>query len=449
MATRRKIAFWLVGIFACLTIILVFVAPAFLNIDHYRPAVISYFEQNTGKEVEIGRLGLTLFPHITVHVDGFGVKSPPLFPPSYIVKIAHADAVFDGWALMHRKVIIRSLRFENPEINLVSDPDGPWNFENPKSGNAKNTFPLGFIDKVVITGGQMIISNLLPSDAPGPVFFEAHDITSELDNVDLAAIVNPNSPSLSGHGVWKAGRLRFGAAETTNINCKFHLVSREIAFTNLSAEAYGGKASGDFSVNLAKQTASFKTDGRMSGINMSRLLAAFHENRGRITGKLEGEMKLAGDIEHSRSPLTGMRGVGHLKLTDGQVPSLMLNANLMKLLHFNDLGPAKENPASFNSISTDLEISNLRISSKAIDIDGYGVDVDASGSVSVSGSDELNYEGVASITTKQGFLTSMAARLEGAKLSDGKIMFPFRIDGTIDNPRFSRETKGGKVNPEK
>jgi hypothetical protein len=136
-----------------------------------------------------------------------------------------------------------------------------------------------------------------------------------------------------------------------------------------------------------------------------------------------------------------MRGTGHLKVTNGQVPSLMLNSNLMKLAHFNDLGPAKENPSSFNSISTDLELANLRISSKAIDIDGYGVDVDGSGSVSVSGSDELNYSGVAAITTKQGFLTNVFARLEGAKVEDGKLSFPFRIGGTIDSPKFSKGTK--------
>src|ERR1700693_4335608 len=115
-----------------------------------------------------------------------------------------------------------------------------------------------------------------------------------------------------------------------------------------------------------------------------------------------------------------MRGIGHVKVTDGQVPSLMLNANLMKLAHFNDLGPAKENPASFSSITTDLELENLRISSKAIDIDGYGVDVDGSGSISVSGSDDLNYQGVATITAKQGFFTTTFARFEGARMVDGK-----------------------------
>src|ERR1700676_3223342 len=307
MASRRKIAIWLAVIATCLVVGVVFLAPVFLNIDRYRPEVISYFEQNTGKKVEIERLALTLFPQITVHMDGFGVKSLPLFPPSYIVKIARADVAFDFWPLLRRRVVIRSVVLDNPEINLVSDPDGPWNFENPETGNSKNTFPLGIIDKVVMTRGHLVVSNLLPSDAAGPAFFEAHDITSELDGVNLAAIVNPASPSLNGQGTWKAGRLRFGSVETTNVNCKFRLESKEIFFTDLSADAYSGKTTGDFSVNLAKKTASFKADGEITGINLSHLLAGFHETRGRISGKLEGDLKLMGDIEHTESPLAGMR----------------------------------------------------------------------------------------------------------------------------------------------
>ena len=441
MTARRKIAVWLIGIAAFFLASVIFLAPIFLNLDRYRPEVISYFEENTGKKVEIGRLALTFFPQITVHLDGFGVKSPPLFPPSYIIKVARTDAVIEFWPLLHRKVVIKSVVLEDPEINLVSDPDGPWNFENPETENSKNTFPLGVIDKVAIHRGSLIVSNLLPSDAAGPVFFEAHDIASELDRVDLAAIVNPTSPSLNGQGAWKAARLRFGAVETTNVNCRVRLESKEIFFTNFNADAYTGKTTGDFSVSLAKRTASFKADARMNGINMDKLLAAFHEARGRMTGTMEGNLTIAGEIEHTESPLSGMRGAGHVKVINGQVPSLMLNSNLMKLAHFNDLGPAKENPSSFKSISTDLELANLRISSKAIDIDGYGVDVDGSGSVSVSGSDELNYQGVAAITTKQGFLTNMFGRLEGAKLKDGKLSFPFRIGGTIDSPKFSKGTK--------
>ena len=441
MATRRKIAFRLVVIVICVIVVTILLVPVWFNLDRYRPQIISYFEQTTGKKVEIDRVSLTFFPRPTVHIDGFAVKSPPLFPPSYILKVPHADTVLDFWALLHRNVMIRSVVLDQPQINLVSDPDGPWNFENPETPNSKNLFPLGIIDKVTINHGQLIASILLPSDAQGPVFFEAQNISCELDRVDLAAIVNPTSSALNGQGNWKAARLRFAAVDTTSVEAKFRLESRAVFFTDLKADIYGGKATGDFSISLAKSTPTFKADSQVHAINTARLLAAFHDLRGLLTGNLDGDFKLAGAVEHTTSPFARMRGTGHLKVTNGQIPSLMLNANLMKLAHFNDLGPAKENPASFSSITSDLHLENLRITSNAIDIDGYGVDVDGSGSISVSGSDELHYQGVAPIAAKQGFFTNTVARLEGAKLIDGKLSFPFHIDGTIESPKFSKGTK--------
>jgi len=441
MATRRRIALRLVVIVICVILVAILLVPVWFNLDRYRPQIISYFEQTTGKKVAIDRVSLTFFPRPTVHIDGFAVKSPPLFPPSYILKVPHTDTVLDFWALLHRNVVIRSVVLDQPQINLTSDPDGPWNFENPETPNFKNLFPLGIIDKVTINHGQLIASILLPSDAQGPVFFEAHDISCELDRVDLAAIVNPTSSALNGQGNWKAASLRFAAVDTTSVEAKFRLQSRAVFFTDLKADIYGGKATGDFSISLAKSTPTFTADSQVHGINTARLLAAFHDLRGLLTGNLDGDFKLAGAVEHTTSPFARMRGTGHLKVTNGQIPSLMLNASLMKLAHFNDLGPAKENPASFSSITSDLQLENLRITSNAIDIDGYGVDVDGSGSVSVSGSDELHYQGVAAIAAKQGFFTNTVARLEGAKLIGGKLSFPFHIDGTIVSPKFSKGTK--------
>src|SRR5882672_2749724 len=54
-----------------------------------------------------------------------------------------------------------SVVLDQPQINLTSDPDGPWNFENPETPNSKNLFPLGIIDKVTINHGQLIASILL------------------------------------------------------------------------------------------------------------------------------------------------------------------------------------------------------------------------------------------------------------------------------------------------
>jgi uncharacterized protein involved in outer membrane biogenesis len=437
MAIRRRTGLVLVGIAALLLLVLIFVVPALINVDRYRPEAIAYLQEKTGKQVEIGRLALTLFP-VSIRIDNFGVKNPPLFPSGYIVKVARMDAELSVGALLHRQVVIRSLVLEDPVLNLTSDPDGPWNFENPQAKVSVNTMPLGVISNVQIRRGQLIASNLLPSDAAGPIFFEAHDISGELEQVNLVGITNPSSSSMDGRGNLKAGLLRFGSVEVKNLNSKLRLEARHAFFTDVKAEVYGGSASGDLSFDLSGKNASFKTDVRLSGINVAHLMAAFPNSGERMTGKMEGNVKLAGEIAHTLRPLAGIHGAGHVMVRNGEVPSLKLNANLMKLAHFNDLGPAKNDPSSFNLITTDLELSNQRISSRVIDIDGYGVDVDGSGSVSVSGSDDLDYRGLAEITTKEGFFTNTIARLSGATLKDGKLQFPFRIGGTIDNPVFSK-----------
>jgi len=437
MRIRRGTTLIAVGITAILLLALIFVIPALINVDRYRPRVISYLQEKTGKQVEIAGLALTFFP-VAVHIDHIGVKNPPIFPAGYIVQVERIDAELNLGALLHRQVVIKSLILEDPILNLTSDPDGPWNFENPQATVSANNFPLAPISNVKIERGSVVASNLLPSDAAGPVFFEAHDISCELENVNLVGIINPASSSIDGQGSLKAGILRFGAVELKNLNAKLRLESRQVFFTDVKAALYGGSGAGGLSFDLSKSNARFKTDGRLNGINLAQLLAAFPSGGGKMTGKMEGEFHLAGEIAHSQNPLAGIRGAGHLTVRNGQVPSLKLNANLMKLAHFNDLGPAKNDPSSFNVITTDLEIADQQISSRVIDIDGYGVDVDGSGSVSVSGSDELNYRGLAEITTKEGFFTNTIARLSGATLKDGKLQFPFRINGTIDSPVFSK-----------
>jgi AsmA-like C-terminal region len=309
--------------------------------------------------------------------------------------------------------------------------------------NGPRSSPLGVISRVEITDGQLFASSLIdPSDRPGPVVFEARNLAATLEQVNFDAFIASVS-SVVAEGDMKAGLLRFGAVEAKNLDSKLRLQARHVFFMDVIAEVYGGSATGDRSFDLSGKHVRFKTKARLKGINLAHLLAAFPSAAGKMTGKMEADLKLAGDIEHSLRPLAGIHGAGHVTVRNGQVPSLKLNANLMKLAHFNDLGPAKNDPSSFNLITSDLELADQRISSRVIDIDGYGVDVDGSGSVSVSGSDELNYQGLAEITTRQGFFTNTIARLSGATLKDGKLQFPFRISGTIASPAFSKG-KGGR-----
>src|SRR5713101_6362380 len=76
---------------------------------------------------------------------------------------SNIDARLDVRALLHRRVVVKSLVLEQPVINLVSDPDGPWNFENPGTKNTPGTLLFGVVSRVEIKRARVIASNLLPS----------------------------------------------------------------------------------------------------------------------------------------------------------------------------------------------------------------------------------------------------------------------------------------------
>ena len=445
MAMRRKTALTLILIAAAVLVALIILAPVLFNLDRYRPEVISYLQEKTGKPVEVGRLALTLFPSLSIRVDDFALKNPAGFPSGYFVKASRIDATLDAGGLLRRQVVIKSVKLNDALINLISDPDEGWNFENStpsktskkvSPGGAHTSFG-GVISKVEFEGGQLVASYLLPSDEPAVIIFEVHNVSGKLEQVDLGAFMDPSSSTIAAQGDLKADSVRFVSIQGTNVKSKLRLMAKQVFFADGSLDAYGGRGAGDLSFNLAGRNASFSANAQMDGVDVAHLLAAFPQGRGKLTGKMVGTMKLAGEIKHSRDPLSGTHGTGRLTVRNGQAPSLKLNANVMKLARFNNLGPAAQNPDSFSSISADLELANQRISSRQINIVGYGVNVQCSGSLNVAGAGSVDYQGVAEILATQGFFTNTLARLSGATSKNRKLSFPFRVSGTIDNPKFS------------
>ncbi len=411
-----------------------------LDADRYRQRAIALLERQTGKAAEIGHLRLSFFP-LVLHVENFGLRNAPPFPAGYIVKAQRIDAQLDAHALWRRHVVVREMVIEGLEVNPTSDPDGPWNFETPQGTAGTGHLTLGEIGKLRIQRAQLVASNLLPSNAPGPVFFEAHDIAGEFDKVNVDAMIDPAATSMGGQGRMTADRLSFGAVDADHLSFSLQLWARQIFLGDLKAEIDGGRAEGALLFDLSKKRPVFRTTARFEGIRIADVLEPFENGRGKMSGKMEGELTLAGEIQHTHRPLAGIRGHGRVTVREGRVPSIAFNQDLMRLVRFNNLGPAKDNPASFRRIATELELANLRINCKLVDIDGYGVDVDAAGSVNVDGSDEIAYQGEATITTKQGLFTNTFARFAGAKVKKGLLSFPFRVTGTIEAPQFAKGTR--------
>jgi uncharacterized protein involved in outer membrane biogenesis len=442
VAIRRSIA--LVLVVSVIVLTGAVVALAFAKPDRYRPGIIAYLQNKTGKQIQIRRIGVTLLPALSIRMYDFGLENPTPFPPGYFFTAPTIDAEIDVGALLHRRIVIKSVVLNDPVINVISDPDGLWNFENAavlrslgQSDREPPPFSLGVISTVEIKGGRLLGSVLIePSDRPGPVVLEVRNISAQLRQVDFDAFTGPAS-SLVAEGDFKADSVLFGSIPTTNVKSHLRILTKQVFFNNFKVEAHGGQASGDFSFDLAGSNTTFSTNMQVSGVDMAYLLAQFPEGRGKMTGTMQGDLKVEGEIEHSSNPLERVHGSGRIMVRNGELPTLNQDKDMMKMTRFRNPGAASRPPSSFSSFSGDMNLANGRIFSHQINIDFYGIDVECSGSLGVTGGESMDYRGVASVLNSQGFFTNMMARMSGAKLEKGKLSFPIRVGGTLQNPKFS------------
>ena len=404
------------------------------NPDRYVPETIVYLQKKTGLQIEIQHVSVRLVP-LSVRLYGVAVKNPKPFPPGYFLQVPEVDAAIPWMSLLHGNVAIRSLVLEKPVIHLISDPDGLWNFQNPSSANTEPArFSMGTISSLQIKNGTLYGSGLIdPSDAPGPVVFTAENFSGEVQQLNVNALKNP-SPKASVVGTMTVEKVIFGRIQLRETHSQLQIEPAQFTFKNFTAKTYRGNAAGDFNFDFSGSKTRFNTDLRVSGVGINYLLAEFEAGPPKITGMMEADMKLDGIIEHSANPLSGIHGTGHFNIRKGELTGLNGNKSMAQMARFRDPGTSSLPMSAFSSFSGDLDLNRQRIFSRQINVDFYGVQVDGSGSVDELNS-RLDYKGNATIETKQGFFVSTFARLfKGADSQHGRLVFPMRVTGTLNNP---------------
>jgi uncharacterized protein involved in outer membrane biogenesis len=478
MSKSKKILIGVLIILVVLVLSVIIIVPLLVNVDRYRPEVEERIKAETGKRAEIGHLSLTLFPSVAIRVDDFALGNPEGFPRGDFIKTKRIDAVVDAWALLSRQVVIKSLNLDEPEITMLESPRGHWNFETPQTGkvpksvsfSAPSSFSLGVINRVNVTKGHLTVAKLTASGSAEPAFFEARGLSSELDELDVNAfsaslaepfpqrggteiarapwwgsfVVHAAEPTerLAAHGTLKAEALSFQTFHASAVKTKVRLYPKEVFFDDLGLDLYGGHAKGEVSFNFGGVNPRYKAKAQVAGVDVARFLQEIPSARGYMTGKMQGNMNLDGEVTKSPDPLAGMHGAGNMSVKDGTLPKLQLGKNLMALAKLSDLGIAKGDPGAFSSIAADLNIANNKITSRKITVVGNGLDAEGTGSTTLLGAGTLDYQGVANLAAGSNQLSNVLAGLSGATMANGKMSFPFGIGGTLSVPKFMLKSMG-------
>ncbi len=437
MATRFKVV--LIVVLSAIVLLCAAGWYALHNPDRYLPRIIADLQQKTGLQMQIQHIEVRLFPTMMVRVYGLEVKNPKPFPAGDFLKVPRLDAVVEMSLLLRRQISIRSLVLDQPVIDFISDPDGLWNFQNP--ARLKETvrkplrFSMGSIASLEIKKGTLLGSALVdPADTPGPVVFEVANFSAEIKQINFN---KKNSASATVAGNLDADTARFGDIHLKTVHSQLRISPQQLTFKNFKAATYRGQASGDFTFNFSGKNPTFNTDLKVSGIGVPYLLREFQSGPAKMTGMMQADLKLAGEVTHTANPLAGIEGGGHFTIRNGGFPSLNGSKSMAEMKRFRSSGAAALPVSAFSSFAGDMELRNHHIYNRKLGLDFYGIDVDGSGNL-----DEVNggmdYRGTATILKKQGFFTNVLARVfKGADLKKGKLAFPIRVAGTLTKPVFS------------
>src|SRR5437764_3165816 len=120
------------GIAVLIIVVLVVAAalilPHVIDVNSYHGQIQAQLEKKLGRQVTLGQMSLSLFPP-SFQVANASVGEDKNFHSTRPFAQAEKLAVsVKFWPLLHKQVEISSLQLEKPQIELVRNPQGQWNF---------------------------------------------------------------------------------------------------------------------------------------------------------------------------------------------------------------------------------------------------------------------------------------------------------------------------------
>lgn len=122
---------WLIvgAIIIAVVVIVVFaVVPSLINANKYRPEIESKISTALGRQVSIGNLSFSVLSG-SVQADNISIADDPAFSKTPFVKAQELKVGVQVWPLItSHQINITSLTLQQPDVNLVQDANGRWNF---------------------------------------------------------------------------------------------------------------------------------------------------------------------------------------------------------------------------------------------------------------------------------------------------------------------------------
>ena len=162
----------IIGIVIGVIVLLLLIIPLFVNADSFRPLIQSKAQEALGRNVQIGKLGLSLFSG-SLSADGITIADDPKFSNQPFLTAKSLDVSVDVMPLIFsRELHVNSIKLVQPQVALISNAQGQWNYSSLGGAAASGKAPEKPAAKPAPGAAQK------PAEAPANYSVDEIDITT-------------------------------------------------------------------------------------------------------------------------------------------------------------------------------------------------------------------------------------------------------------------------------
>ena len=161
-----------IGIAILALIVILLVLPFFIPVNKFRPTIEAKASEALGRKVQLGDLSLSILGG-SLGIDNLSISDDPKFNSGPFIT---AKSVKVGVELIplifSQQVNVTEITIENPQVMMLKDPSGKWNFSSiggnsasaekkaaPASGSSSTAAESVSVKKLSLEGGQITLGN--------------------------------------------------------------------------------------------------------------------------------------------------------------------------------------------------------------------------------------------------------------------------------------------------
>ncbi len=351
-----KNALKVAGIVVAVLIVVAIVLPLLVNVNSFRPQIESTLSSALGRPVKVGNLSLSILSG-SVEADQLSIADDPKFSSAPFMQAKSLQVGVELLPLIFSKRLnVTQLLIEHPQITLLRDRDGVWNFSSLGNQAAQPAKPAAktssapanvSVAKLDLTDGSVTLGST--TGKRKPIVYDK--VTVTMRNFSFASAFPVSaSVGLPGGGSLKidgtAGPINSTDASLTPVQGKVALKKLDLAQSAVVEPGLGIAGLADFDGTLTSDGHMAKANGTLkatslklvpkgspAGVPVQVVFAVEHDLKqetgkvlqgdvaiGKALAKLTGTYDMHGETTSIQTKLTGQAmPVDYL---EGMLPAL-------------------------------------------------------------------------------------------------------------------------------